>query len=162
MKIFSTTPPRPCCCFKPQPNVCSDKSTVAYIRMFRAPPLISLPITNPPCEAHKQCSQWIVTFSVGIPFFFLRYHDHFSYIKHHRPHQSGIFDQYVLQLSTSMPSPFCAYQGFLQTHFLLSGVHTSVDAGTRLLSFESHPSINMFLQLISKSRLGRRKSLTLL
>src|SRR5580765_1663093 len=66
-----------------------------------------------------------------------------------------------LQLSISMPSPFCAYQGFFAYTFLT--VRSSHINGCKHQAGEFWkvtPSNKTFLQLVNTNKLGRRKSFT--
>src|SRR5699024_10508019 len=112
MKIFSTIPPLPRVVLKRKP-ISVPRNTQFSIQMFLAPPLISLPITKPPCP-WKTVLLRIQTFCVGTPR--LRPDSSRPDLMQiaSYPTSKELFSTRTLEHdSISSTSPFWAYQGFL-------------------------------------------------
>src|SRR5678810_812808 len=116
--------------------------------IFLSPPLISLPITNPPCAAYTVQLR-IITFSMGIPLFLPSASRPLFIHKASSPTSNTEFSiNTFLQLSASIPSPFWAYHGFFTKTFLT--VRCSLIKGCRHQAGEFWnvtPSSKIYLQL---------------
>ena len=111
ISIFSTTPPLPRAVLNLNPMSVPIKLQL-FTWMFFTPPLISLPITNPPW-AEYTVELRMVTCCVGMPLFLPASSRPLFMQSASSPTSKNEFSiRTLVQLSRSMPSPFCANQGF--------------------------------------------------